>query len=279
MQHHAITTASPPHDAVHATLRASAAAWTDLFDAVDEPTRRALGLMHMPIAGGTLLAAAGVEHLMLNRMLLAPPSAIDDAVAIFRRLGIARFLLSFDERDLASALAAGAGHALTRFRRPWETLVSTAPLGQTEDIAIPVRPATMRDARPIGELMSDGFELPSAAAPLFAAAVGRPRWTVLVVERDQRIAGAGMLFGDARAAYLFAGVTHPDYRRQGIQRALVSHRVRLARARGAAVIGSETGVALPGEPNPSWHNLVRAGLAPLHVTEHLSPSGASWSPA
>lgn len=260
------------------TLRASARAYTDLFDAVDRSTRRALGLLHMKIEGGTLFAAAGVDHLMLNRMLLAPPSAIDAAVKTFRRLGVSRFLLSFDEGELSDAVEAGARHHLARFHRPWETLAYTASTRAiAPPIAMRVRPATAGDAHAVGALISDGFDLPPAVAPLFAAAIDRPRWKVLVVERDGHIAGAGMLFTDEDVAYLFAGVTHPAHRRRGIQRALVAQRVELAHTAGAHVIGSETGVALPGEPNPAWHNLLRAGLAPLHVTEHLCPHGASWS--
>jgi GNAT superfamily N-acetyltransferase len=140
-----------------------------------------------------------------------------------------------------------------------------------------IRRAVPADAARIGALMRNGFDLPKAAAPLFAAVVDRSGWEGVVAECDEGVAGAGLLFVGGTWACLFAGVTAPAYRRRGIQRALVARRVQLALDLGVTGICSETGVAVPGEPNPSWDNLVRAGLLPVHVAEHLCPAGMSWS--
>ncbi len=82
-----------------------------------------------------------------------------------------------------------------------------------------------------------------------------------------------MLFLDGDdSAYLFASVVSPRHRRRGIQRALTARRVQLALDYRVQVIGSEIGAAVPGEANPSWVNLRRAGLLPVATTEHLWPA-------
>jgi hypothetical protein len=262
-------------------MHTSAAAWCDLFRAVDGATRKQLGLIQIGVEGGILFAATAVSHLMLNRVLLAPPAAIAEAVVVFRNLGVRQYLLSFDADDIFVAGSLGEGHGLVRFRRPWATFVGHASKvciparGGARDVV--VRLATSGDAARAAALVCRGFDVPPRAAPLFAAAVDRPGWTVLVAEIEGQLAGVGMAFTHQGCAHLFAGVTAESHRCRGVQRLLVGERVRLALAAGADLLASETGVAVPGEPNPSWNNLVRAGLQPIHQVEHLCPAGSSWS--
>ncbi len=272
-------------DGAALALQACAEGWLDLFEAQAPDTRRRLGLHHEHVEGGTLIAASGVDHVLMNRLVLAPPHAVDGAVAVFQRLGVPRFLLSFGADDLSAALAAGSRHGLVPFRRPWATLVKTVapPLRPAPPRASPLPGVNLRLARPedaaaVGALFCDAFDVPPHAAPLFSAAIERDRWVVIVAEHAEAgVVGAGMLFVAGPAAYLFGGATVPRFRRRGIQRALVAQRVVSAIARGARVVASETGVAMPGEPNPSWDNLVRAGLEPVHVSEHLTPNGTTWA--
>jgi ribosomal protein S18 acetylase RimI-like enzyme len=268
-----MTAIIPTPDLARQTIDASVAAWCDLFDATE-------GLTHRRIGRGTLFA--GLDHLMLNHLVGAPPAAIDEAVHTYRDLGATRFLLSFEERELPRALELGAPHGLVRFRRPWATLAT--PIDSRRPVASRLRVRAVRvravredDAAEMGALICAAFDLPPNAAPIFTAALDRPRWHVFAAEREGELAGVGMLFVHERVAYLFAGATAPRHRRRGIQRALIAHRIARARDAGARIVGSETGVAVPGEPNPSWHNLERAGLRPVHITEHLCPEGATWS--
>lgn len=262
--------------------RTSGRALGDLFDGVPDAARQALGLTHESLLGGIFLAAAALDHPMLNRLVAAPPHAVDPAVRRFRTLGVRRFLLTFREVDLDQALQHGLEHGLVRFRRPWATLLRTKtdasplpPIHVPDGMAL--RPATAADSSALGTLMATAFDLPARAAPVFAAAIRRPRWNALVVENAGEIAGAGIAFLHDDCAYLAGGATRPEYRRRGVQRALVAARVRWAADAGTSVICSETGVAVPGQSNPSFDNLVRAGLRPVGVSEHLCFEGTAWA--
>ena len=42
---------------------------------------------------------------------------------------------------------------------------------------------------------------------------------------------------------------------------------------------SETGVAVPGEPNSSMNNMLRAGFKEVGLTRNFVPEGVGWMPA
>ena len=228
--------------------------------------------------------ATSVDHVMLNRLTGAKPSSIEEAVVCFRKQGVSRYLLTFDQDVFATALTRGRRHGLVRFRRAWSTLIRTTQGGKPlPRLALPegiaIRRALDSDRQALGALMASAFDMPVHSSAIFSAAVNRPGWLALVAEAGQQIAGAGLVFLDERCAYLAGGATAPRFRRRGIQRVLVAARVRWAAEHGASIICSETGVAIPGEPNSSWANLVRAGLKPRDRREHLCPEGTTWAGA
>jgi GNAT superfamily N-acetyltransferase len=278
------TTSLPPitDEVARAAEAVHVEAIRDLFDAPPSAVKEELGLLHQPLGPGTLFAATRLEHFMFNRVRLSSPASISEAAEIYRRLGVPRFLLSVDREHLAAAEAIGAQYGLRRFHRAWDLLVrvESAPEPDPAPLApdVQIRPARADDAARIGALIGAGFDLPEHAGAIYAEVVNRPRWLALVASVGGDLAGVGLLFIDGTRAYLAGGVVHPAHRRRGIQRALVIERIRLARERGVGIIASETGVALPGQANPSHDNMTRAGLRPFHVLEHLCPPGATWSP-
>lgn len=269
-------------DPARVVVQASIDAWVDLFDAVGGRARERLGLEARPLDGGTLLLARGIDHMMLNRLVLAPPTAAAHAAAVYQEHGVRRFLLSFARDEVEAASAAASGVRLARFRRAWEVLaaptVELAPRPPCPS-GVTIRPAGLGDAPAVAGLLCDGFDLPPAAASVLVAAIERPRWTVLVADDGNEPVAAGLAFHGEAACYLFAASTRPSHRGRGIQTALIDGRIQAALAERARIVGSETGVAIPGEANPSWHNLARAGLRSVHVTEHLCPIGATWAAA
>ena len=263
----------------HDIDRVAAAAWTDLFDKVPDAQRRQLGLGHRAIGGGVMYFASGLDHLMLNRLVLAERGCVPEAVERFRAMGVTRFLLTFDEPDFDAQMPDGA-LGLERFRRTWATFEGKVSRGEDAGRSldgVSVRAARVADGPEVGRLLCDAFDLPGAALCIFQAAIADPSWGVFVAETEGEVVGAGLVFLKGAVAYLFAGATAPKHRGRGIQRALIDRRLEHATSMGASVVGSETGTELPGTPNPSWNNLVAAGLRPVHRTAHLCPRGARWS--
>ena len=269
----------PRGQLAHRVVEATFDAWADMFAAVSDSAGAALGLRHEAIGDGRMISAAAVDHMMLNRVVLAPPSVIADAVARFRERNITRFMLSFDVHQLRSG---PLPYGLERFHRPWATLACRSVQAQSSyriPEGIRMRAAEVEDRSAMAALFCGAFDLPAAAAPLFAAPIERTRWQVVVAEdaRTGELAGAGMLYLAEGVAVLHGGATAPAFRRRGVQRALVGERVALACRNGAQIIGSETGIAVKGQANSSWNNLERAGLEPVHLTEHLCVKGATWA--
>jgi GNAT superfamily N-acetyltransferase len=67
------------------------------------------------------------------------------------------------------------------------------------------------------------------------------------------------------AVALFGAATLPQGRNRGAQGALLEARVREARDRGTRFASAETWLESPGNPNPSQHNMRRAGLTEVHT--------------
>jgi ribosomal protein S18 acetylase RimI-like enzyme len=67
------------------------------------------------------------------------------------------------------------------------------------------------------------------------------------------------------AVAIFGAATLPEGRNRGAQRALLDVRFREARDRGLRFASAETWLESKGNPNPSQHNLRRAGLTEVHT--------------
>ncbi|MCM4077993.1 hypothetical protein [Paractinoplanes hotanensis] len=64
---------------------------------------------------------------------------------------------------------------------------------------------------------------------------------------------------------LNSGAVLPEFQRRGGQRALVAARLRKACELGCRFVVGETGQPAEGQFNPSYENMLRAGLKPLYV--------------
>jgi GNAT superfamily N-acetyltransferase len=101
-----------------------------------------------------------------------------------------------------------------------------------------------------------GREVTPDEAELDRRVVRHPNSTCLVLEHHHApVAIAGLeVYG--WLACLFLGATVPAWRRRGLQRAMIHHRLRLARDAGAryAIVGSPVG-------GPTERNALRAGMS------------------
>lgn len=158
--------------------------------------------------------------------------------------------------SLAAGLAArgfvlrGWEHVFARVLTPGEDLARPAD-ALPPGLAIErVDPADDAAAREWVELSMSGFHPPGEALDEGALALGlatarHPRSACFVARLDGAPAGAAGLEVDGAAAALFATSVRPEFRRRGVQLALLARRLEHARDRGArlACIHSEPGAA------------------------------------
>jgi ribosomal protein S18 acetylase RimI-like enzyme len=74
-----------------------------------------------------------------------------------------------------------------------------------------------------------------------------------------------VVVAETESVALFGAATLPEGRNRGAQGALLAARVREARDRGVRYASAETWLESVGNPNPSQHNLRRAGLTEVHI--------------
>jgi GNAT superfamily N-acetyltransferase len=108
-----------------------------------------------------------------------------------------------------------------------------------------------------------GFTMPNMIA-MAESSVGKPNWRQYAVWDRERIIAVGGLFVNGECANMFGGATLPEGRRRGAQSALLTARIRAARAADCRWVVSETGAEEPGGHNTSLRNMLRAGFEPLY---------------
>lgn len=253
--------------------RIDAAAWADI---ASTPEAVAVGAHVVRLGDATLVVNPGVDHMLFNRAFQVPAAALSEVVRVYRDHGVSRWMLHVPDGEQSRVTASAEAWDMVWFHRPWAKLARpfgpVAPPQSTLEV-VSARP---EDADAIGALFRAGFDLPATAASLMAALVGRPNWEVLIVRDGSGVAGLGLAFDAYGGTALEGGVTAATHRGRGIQGAVMQARVARAFARGATWVSSETGVAVPGQPNSSWRNMERCGLRQVGLWHNLVPRGTRW---
>jgi GNAT superfamily N-acetyltransferase len=255
------------------------AALQDVQAAAPDELRGPLGIACHDIGTAYVSMAAKLpaSAIVLNRTIglgYGAPATREEVEAIVRayaEAGVARYFVHLHPEagppELEGWLAAAGlekARGWARFRRGREA----PPQVET---ALDIRPAIPADAPAVGRIVADGFDLGAAAAPWIGALIGRPNWHVFVSTEGDRVAGCGSLFVHEGVGWLDWGATDPAYRRRGSQSALLARRIAHALDLGCQAIATETGEAVPGDPQHSYNNIVKMGLDVTYVRGNYAP--------
>ena len=167
--------------------------------------------------------------------------------------------------DLAGRLRArGYGHYFSWIKW-WRDASPPPPVTTTLRIAR----ATPADAGAVAGLLATVFEQPPAVGRATAQKIGMPGWRhFLAWDGTTPVAIAATFIADDGAWFGVTG-TLPAYRRRGAQLALLATRIEAVREAGCPLITVETGADSREKPNPSYHNVARAGF-------RIAYERASW---
>lgn len=143
----------------------------------------------------------------------------------------------------------------------------------------PPKPDTDLDVRVIGAAHGNAFGKTVAAAfgfsdamiPALARLAERPKWKIIMGFADGVPAAARTLFIDDGVGWCDFGATSPAFRRHGGQRAMLAARVNAARELGCDLIATETGEAVEGDPQHSYHNIRWAGFEEAYLRDNYVP--------
>jgi GNAT superfamily N-acetyltransferase len=123
------------------------------------------------------------------------------------------------------------------------------------------------DAMLFNRVMGLGVREPATAT------IGRAGWRhYLAFDGDQPVA-TGVLFVRHDIGWLGMAATLPSHRGRGAQGALMAQRIRDGMALGCRRLITETGQDTPGQPNPSYHNMLRTGFKLAYQRANYMPAG------
>ncbi len=257
------------------------AALCALHDAADAPLRARLGLRLETVADGVASVAGALpaSAITINRMLglgrARPPQVADvrSAVDLYRGAGVEGFFVqpdpgTSDDRIAPLCQAAGLERA-----RAWQKFTR----GQKEAVPEVESEFSIREVGPaegeaFARIVCDAFDLGSAAIAWIARMPKAAGWHAYMAFSGDTPAGTGALFVSGEAAFTDFGATAPDFRGRGAQTANLAHRVRAALEMGCARLHTCTGVAVAGDPQHSYANILKCGFRESHVR-------TAWQPA
>ena len=110
-----------------------------------------------------------------------------------------------------------------------------------------------------------GSEMPRSAELTLRAYFEVPGTSFYAAYADGEAVAAGWTFVTGTSAYLAGAATKPGYRGLGAQSALLARRIKDAQLSGCLRTFVDTDEAPPGQPNPSFRNVLRAGFQPVFV--------------
>jgi GNAT superfamily N-acetyltransferase len=236
-----------------------------------------LNLRHETTDHALILIAPGDPHFLVNRVIglgVAAPA---------RRETVARFVRDYQAAGIARCFVHVTGDARPLELRAWLAEEGLVPQRRWMKFAhggglapeprcdLEVRHVDGRHGEAFGRIVAAGFDMGAASIPALARLTERDKWHVFMAFAGGEPAATGVLFVDGGTGWCDFGVTAPKFRRRGAQRALLAARIRVARDLGCDLIATETGEAVPGDPQHSYHNILWAGFEELGLRDNYAP--------
>jgi GNAT superfamily N-acetyltransferase len=249
------------------SARIERAALRSLHAAATPELSANLGLRWSEIGGGVASVAAALPPtaIVVNRALGLDRDGARQAAKVYAAEGVARFFLNGTDPGLAGI---GQVRGWQKFAR---SLDGPMPVARA---SLPLRELGPDDGPAFAAIVCAAFDLGQSAEPWLALLPGQPGWRIFGAVIDGEIAGVGGLFHEGGAGWTDWGATRPAFRGRGVQQTLLAHRVRMARDMGLGTLHTCTGEAVPGDPQHSYANILRAGFVETTLRPNWAPPRA-----
>lgn len=251
-----------------------AEAWTQRVLALPAALKERLGTRVRHFGRAVAIATPGADAAAVNRTIgIGLDRPLDDALLaevndFFRDAGVPRWLIDCGP----NTTVVGGPEMLTRrggiLRTP--TVKFVGEVGQS--VAAPAGDVTVREVgREFGDafqsIVGTAYDLPELVEADLVSVLGNPGWRYyMAFDGDRPIAGAAMFVQDGGAWFGVAG-TAEDARNRGAQTALLAKRLNDARRLGCSWVTAETSPDTAERPNPSYRNMLRAGLRVAYLRD------------
>lgn len=245
----------------------------------DRPLAARLGLAWRELGGACVSAAAALpaSAIVVNRAIPSPGARPDPATiaGFYRERRIARHFLALplheaaeDGTDAFGAAGYRPARAWQKFARMADTPAARAAMPAGVEI-LRVTPDLPDMAEAAAGIAAAAFDLGALAVPWLSRLAEDPGWSVFAAVAEGRVVATGSFYRVGDAGWIDWDATAPDHRGRGLQRALLTARVAHARAEGIVRLHTCTGAEAPGDPQHSYHNILRSGFAETVRRENL----------
>jgi len=253
-----------------------AAAFADLGKAAEG--LRDLGLRQQGIDGALVSAATGDRHFLINRVIglgVKAAATVDTIRAfktIFAETGTERYFVHVhpdSQPPNLKTLLQGEG---LKAHRRWMTFVQNGDAPPASGSDLEVRQIGPEHGEDFGRIVAACFGFADASVAALARLPERPNWSIYMGFAEGQPAAAGALFVAGGVGWCDFGATSKDFRRRGGQRAMLGARVQAAMDMGCDLIATETGEAVEGDAQHSYHNIQWAGFEEAYLRDNFVPA-------
>jgi len=223
------------------------------------------------------LVAPPIDVMLFNRVLglglSAPARAeqIDETVALYRQANVENFGIQLSPMAQPAAMKDWLRDRHLTATDNWAKVYRTADQPIEIHTDLRVESIGREHAADFGRVACTAFGMPSALQAWLVKLVMRANWQVYLAFDGAQAVACGALFVRGEVGWLGVAGTLPAFRRRGGQGALMARRIHDAAQLGCRWVITETSEDLPDHPNPSYHNMLRAGFSLAYQRPNYLP--------
>ena len=255
------------------------AALEDLQAAATEALRARLKISADHDAGRLISMAAALPPtaIVVNRTIglgMTTPAtrpSVEAVVESYRNAGVARYFVHVHPKAQPDSLEQWLGELGLEQTRGWVKFERGREAPPPSETELQIRRVSDTDREAFGRMLADAFDLGQIAAPWIGQLINRPGWYNYMSFDGDIAAGTGSMFVKDGAAWMDWAATDPRFRRRGSQSAILAQRISDALDLGCHLLVTATGEEVPGDPQHSYHNILRKGFEPAYVVKNYAP--------
>ena len=191
---------------------------------------------------------------------LATESILDEAIEVFQGAGCQNYMAQISPFAQPVHLPEWlAARGFTKGRN-WAKVMRGNEPAKPVPTDLRIEAIGAEYAETFADVALAAFEMPVELRPLMTGNLGKPGWHHYLAFDGEQPVSAAASYIKAEVGWLGFGCTLESHRKRGGQGALFSRRIADGLALGCKWFVTETGEDTPESPNPSYHNMLRAGF-------------------
>lgn len=259
--------------------RIEQAALLALHETATPALRESLGL-EVFRSGAALASVAGglpKSAIAINRVIglgVDEPTSrarVHELVERYRAAGVERFFVQRHPEAQPPEVVDWLLDAGLERARGWQKFERGMEPAPRVESPLTIRRIGPEHGEAFARIACDAFDLGELAVPWLAGLTSREDWHVFMSFEGDEPVGTGALFVSNGCGWTDFGATSPRFRQRGSQAALLAARIEYARELGCRALFSCTGEAVPGDPQHSYGNILKAGFRETYIKENYAP--------